>query len=74
MDRGMIFQEHRLFPWMSIEKKCTAWIKGIEQGKKKQKLSNQYLELVKLSEFKKAYPSQLSGGMSQRAAHCKDRW
>ena len=27
MDRGMIFQEHRLFPWMSIEKKCTAWSK-----------------------------------------------
>ena len=34
----------------------------------KRKLSDQYLELVKLSEFKKAYPSQLSGGMSQRAA------
>ena len=34
----------------------------------KKKLSDQYLELVKLSEFKKAYPRQLSGGMSQRAA------
>ena len=34
----------------------------------KTKLSDQYLELVKLSELKKAYPSQLSGGMSQRAA------
>ena len=47
--------------------KCTAWSKRIKQGRKK-KLSDQYLELVKLSEFKKAYPSQLSGGMSQRAA------
>lgn len=67
MDRGMIFQEHRLFPWMSIEKNVQLGLKGLSK-EKKTKLSNQYLELVKLSEFKKAYPSQLSGGMSQRAA------
>ena len=67
MDRGMIFQEHRLFPWMSIEKNVQLGLKGLNK-KKKTKLSDQYLELVKLSEFKKAYPSQLSGGMSQRAA------
>lgn len=67
MDRGMIFQEHRLFPWMSIEKNVQLGLKGLSK-EEKTKLSNQYLELVKLSEFKKAYPSQLSGGMSQRAA------
>ena len=67
MDRGMIFQEHRLFPWMSIEKNVQLGLKGLGK-EEKTKLSNQYLELVKLSEFKKAYPSQLSGGMSQRAA------
>ena len=67
MDRGMIFQEHRLFPWMSIEKNVQLGLKGLSKEEKR-KLSDQYLELVKLSEFKKAYPSQLSGGMSQRAA------
>ena len=67
MDRGMIFQENRLFPWMSIEKNVQLGLKGLSK-EEKTKLSNQYLELVKLSEFKKAYPSQLSGGMSQRAA------
>ena len=67
MDRGMIFQEHRLFPWMSIEKNVQLGLKGLSR-EEKTKLSGQYLELVKLSEFKKAYPSQLSGGMSQRAA------
>ena len=67
MDRGMIFQEHRLFPWMSIEKNVQLGLKGLSK-EEKTKLSNQYLELVKLSEFKKAYPSQLSGVMSQRAA------
>ena len=67
MDRGMIFQEHRLFPWMSIEKNVQLGLKGLSK-EEKTKLSDQYLELVKLSEFKKAYHSQLSGGMSQRAA------
>ena len=67
MDRGMIFQEHRLFPWMSIEKNVQLGLKGLSK-EEKTKLSDQYLELVKLREFKKAYPSQLSGGMSQRAA------
>ena len=67
MDRGMIFQEHRLFPWMSIENNVQLGLKGLSK-EEKIKLSDQYLELVKLSEFKKAYPSQLSGGMSQRAA------
>ena len=67
MDRGMIFQEHRLFPWMSIEKNVQLGLKELSK-EEKTKLSDQYLELVKLSEFKKAYPSQLSGGMSQRAA------
>ena len=67
MDRGMIFQEHRLFPWMSIEKNVQLGLKGLSK-EEKTKLSDQYLELVKLSEFKNAYPSQLSGGMSQRAA------
>ena len=67
MDRGMIFQEHRLFPWLSIEKNVQLGLKGLSKEEKR-KLSDQYLELVKLSEYKKAYPSQLSGGMSQRAA------
>ena len=52
---------------MSIEKNVQLGLKGLSKEEKR-KLSDQYLELVKLSEFKKAYPSQLSGGMSQRAA------
>ena len=52
MDRGMIFQEHRLFPWMSIEKNVQLGLKGLSK-EEKTKLSDQYLELVKLSEFKR---------------------
>ena len=65
-DRGMIFQEHRLFPWMSIERNVQLGLKGLARRKKK--LSDQYLELVKLSEFKKPIPVSCPGGMSQRAA------
>lgn len=54
-DRGMIFQEHRLFPWMSIERNVQLGLKGLAREEKK-KLSDQYLELVKLSEFKKPIP------------------
>lgn len=66
-DRGMIFQEHRLCPWLSIEKNISFGLDRISKAEKNKKI-DAYLKLVQLSEFKKAYPSQLSGGMSQRAA------
>lgn len=67
MDRGMIFQEHRLFPWMTIGKNIQI---GLEKYSKKEKerITETYLNMVKLSEFEHAYPNQLSGGMSQRVA------
>lgn len=67
-DRGMIFQEHRLFPWMTIEKNVQLGLSKSLSAAKKKQISDEYLDLVKLNDFKKAYPKQLSGGMSQRAA------
>ncbi|MDR2516646.1 MAG: ABC transporter ATP-binding protein [Spirochaetaceae bacterium] len=66
-DRGMIFQEHRLMPWLTVEKNVTLglWDKS---RRERARLADEYLKLVKLEGFKKAYPGQLSGGMSQRAA------
>ncbi|PST46055.1 ABC transporter ATP-binding protein [Bifidobacterium sp. UTCIF-37] len=66
-DRCMIFQEHRLFPWMSIENNVQFGLKGRPKAER-QRISDHLLNLVKLGDFKDAYPSQLSGGMSQRAA------
>jgi len=66
-ERGMIFQEHRLMPWLTLEKNVTLGLHGKTKKEKKQ-LADEYLKMVKLEEFKKAYPAQLSGGMSQRAA------
>ncbi len=66
-DRGMIFQEHRLFPWKTIKDNILIGKKS-RNSKELEKELDYYLDLVKLSEFKEAYPKQLSGGMSQRAA------
>lgn len=66
-DRTMIFQEHRLFPWMSIRDNVEFGLRGRSDSERSQ-ISNRLLKTVDLEEFADAYPAQLSGGMSQRAA------
>ncbi|AGK53331.1 ABC transporter ATP-binding protein [Bacillus sp. 1NLA3E] len=64
--QGFIFQEHRLFPWLTVEKNIAAdlSLKDPEVRKKVDEL----IEIVRLTGFEKAYPRELSGGMSQRVA------
>ena len=66
-DRGMIFQEHRLMPWLSIEKNVTLGLAKLSKAERAE-TARKNLSMVKLNGFEKAYPSQLSGGMSQRVA------
>lgn len=72
LDRGMIFQESRLFPWYTVSRNIAY---GLSKQKRKElgKTSveaavNQMLKLVQLEDFKSAYPKQLSGGMQQRVS------
>lgn len=71
-DRGMAFQESRLFPWLTVEKNVLfglGYNKKKELTKKEQlELAYKYLNLVGLRDFGKVYPNQLSGGMQQRAS------
>jgi len=70
-DRTMVFQDfNQLFPWKTVEKNVQypLKLKGIRSKEEKQKMSDLYLEKVGLSDYKKYYPHQLSGGMKQRAA------
>lgn len=67
MDRGMVFQEHRLFPWLTVKDNVAIGLDRYPKAEK-ERLVDEHLQLVHLSDFKNAYPSQLSGGMSQRTA------
>ncbi|MCO5384911.1 MAG: ABC transporter ATP-binding protein [Desulfosporosinus sp.] len=67
-ERGMIFQEPRLFPWLTVEENVGFGIKGRYGKKLLQTIVQELLQIVGLSNFAKAWPSQLSGGMAQRAA------
>lgn len=66
-DRTMIFQEHRLLPWMTVIDNVAFGLRGLPKAERLE-TARHYLDLVGLSEFERAYPAQLSGGMSQRAA------
>ena len=68
-DRGILFQESTLFDWLTVEQNV-AWpldVQGIE-GKLRRERVGELLELVQLSAFRRHYPTELSGGMRQRAA------
>ena len=65
-DRGFIFQEHRLFPWLTVEKNIAGNL-SLKDPDTRKRVDN-LITLVNLKGFEKAYPRQLSGGMSQRVA------
>lgn len=71
-DRGMIFQESRLFPWMKVKENVLYGLSKADRKKlgkqKAMELAENYINLVKLSGFENAYPLQLSGGMQQRVS------
>ena len=67
LDRGMVFQEHRLIPWLTVEQNVAFGLNSLDNGQR-DTVVREHLELVGLAAFVKALPHQLSGGMSQRVA------
>ncbi|MEJ2793202.1 ABC transporter ATP-binding protein [Iodobacter sp. LRB] len=68
-DRGMVFQEYALFPWMTVEQNIAfgLTIQKMPQEQIDSKVA-ELLETLKLVEFRKRFPKDLSGGMRQRVA------
>ena len=68
-DRGVVFQQYALFPWLTVKKNVmfALEMKGVK-GKQAQDLAMQYLAKVDLEKFADHYPKELSGGMKQRVA------
>lgn len=68
-DRILIFQEHGLFPWLTVGQNVEFGMKmkGLTKAEREDR-TRYYLRLVHLSQFKDSRPHQLSGGMCQRVA------
>jgi NitT/TauT family transport system ATP-binding protein len=68
-DRILIFQEHGLFPWLTVAENVAFGMKmkGIPKAERQERMRH-YLRLVHLAKFEKSYIHQLSGGMKQRVA------
>lgn len=69
LNRGIVFQEHRLFPWLTVEKNVALGLlnSNLTEGQRRETV-REHIALVGLNGFETAYPHQLSGGMSQRVA------
>jgi sulfonate transport system ATP-binding protein len=69
LDRGLVFQEPRLFPWLTVTQNVALGLLNAELSKgAKQRAVLDNIALVGLTAFRDAYPHQLSGGMAQRVA------
>jgi sulfonate transport system ATP-binding protein len=69
LDRGIVFQEHRLFPWLTVEGNIGAALLNSPLGRaERARTVAEHIELVGLRGFEQAHPHQLSGGMAQRVA------
>jgi sulfonate transport system ATP-binding protein len=68
-DRGIVFQEPRLLPWLTVEQNVALGLdaSGTPAAMSK-RIAHEQLKRVRLAGFERAYPHQLSGGMAQRAA------
>lgn len=64
--RGMAFQKPTLFPWLTVEENIAFGPKVRKENKKEE--IERMLALTRLSDFRSAYPHELSGGMAQRVA------
>lgn len=64
---GMVFQDHALFPHLTVEKNIGFGLTKLPLSEKQQRVS-ELLQMIGLSDRAKAYPHHLSGGQQQRVA------
>ncbi|WNF37586.1 ABC transporter ATP-binding protein [Bacillaceae bacterium IKA-2] len=67
-DRGVVFQEAALMPWLTVFENVIFGLKKKMKKDQAEKKALEYLKLVHLSKFIRSYPHELSGGMKQRVA------
>jgi sulfonate transport system ATP-binding protein len=69
LSRGIVFQEHRLLPWLTVADNIALAFAATDVPKeeRRRRVAEQ-IDIVGLNGFEHAYPHQISGGMSQRVA------
>jgi ABC-type nitrate/sulfonate/bicarbonate transport system ATPase subunit len=67
-ERGFIFQQPALFPWATVYDNVALGLKARGLFHQKKRLVQEYIEMIGLAGFERAYPHEISGGMAQRAA------
>ncbi len=70
-DRGVIFQEYGVFPWLTVAQNIEFGLtlgKNMKPKAERSKIVEHYIKLMHLNGFEKAFPKHLSGGMRQRLA------
>jgi NitT/TauT family transport system ATP-binding protein len=68
-DRGVVFQDSALFPWFRVGQNVEFGLKMAGMSRpERERIADQYLDLIGLRAFRAAFPKELSGGMKQRVA------
>ena len=68
-DRGMVFQDYALFPWMTVSQNVSFGPRQRQLPREEiAKTADEFVRMVGLERFADRYPNQLSGGMKQRVA------
>ena len=70
-DRGVIFQEYGVFPWLTVRENIAFGLKlaaNRAKAAERDAICNRYMDLMGLTDFADAWPKMLSGGMRQRLA------
>ena len=67
-ERGLVFQDPNLFPWLTVRKNIQAGLVARGLLHQKRHEVDDFMRLVGLESFANAYPHHLSGGMAQRVA------
>lgn len=67
-DRGMVFQQAALFPWMNVTENVMFPLRKEMSKKEGLERAHHFLKMVQLSNYPTHYPHELSGGMQQRVS------
>ncbi|MFZ0838561.1 MAG: ABC transporter ATP-binding protein [Xanthobacteraceae bacterium] len=69
VDRGIVFQEYALFPWLTVYENIAYGLRMLKRPPEHIKATVQrYIDVIGLSGFEQRFPRELSGGMKQRVA------